>query len=158
MKTLLTIILLMLANTSWAESGFYYDVTRSGEGISVAETADGGIAWVLFTFIDGKISVPPIVSPPPPTEVIAQCANSTLWLTGQSLVLADGFAIGEVYLNVPPDYPFATANAVSAPLVVGTFLMEVDGDGFDLIIESNHSLPNLSVFDHTFTFINPLAR
>jgi len=148
----------LLALNVQAESGFYYDKSRSGEGITIAETADGGVAWVLFTYVDKSVSVPPVVSPPKPSFTIESCNSATLWLTGQSVLLANGFAIGEVYINVTDDYPFATDDSVSEAIQIGTFLIERVDEGFELTIDSNGSLAALSIFDRTFKFISPLAR
>ena len=157
MKALLLILLMALAITAHAKTAWYYDTERSGEGVVVTEIADGRLAMAFYTHA-GKASVPPQVSPPRPTPIISTCTNSTIWFVGLAAVFADDFAIGTLYYDVAGDYPNAVNGQVSESFEVGTFLIERAGDGFDMILESNGLMPQLSIFDYQFKFRTLLTQ
>jgi hypothetical protein len=75
MKTLLTkftvlIVTLMCAVNLHADTGFFYNPDRSGEGIIVTVDEELDLlAFAFFTYYDSNFSseIPPVVSPRPPT-------------------------------------------------------------------------------------------
>ena len=152
MKILL--LTLLMTSTAFAGGGALYDPDRSGEGIFYV--LDGNIvSFALFTYYDNVVQVPPVASPvlPEPVFPVTQCSvNRREWYIGHG-VLVDDMVIGNMYMHVPLQYPSTLSGNLSAEFIIGTFLLEKAGDGFDLSIDSNNTLPaGLSLFNTTYLF------
>lgn len=155
---LLPIIAFLLSQAALADTAWYYNTERSGEGVVVTTTDDGRLAFAYFTQTGSSFPIPPQVSPPPPVSTQIACQSSPIWFTGVG-VYADGAAIGELRYDVPiADYPQSKDNRVSKSLDVGVFLMEKTETGFRLVLETNHVLPNLSVFNRVYEFDTLLTK
>ena len=152
MKTLLTIILLMLANTSWAESGHYYDPDRDGEGIFVTTDDQGRLSFGLYTYFDAQSAVHPETSPPAPLLPLTPCHNCPIWYVGNGVYVNDA-SIGAIYLSVAIDYPNVAQGSLNEAIDVGTYLIERTTDGFDLVVDCNGILhPDMYICNETFHF------
>ena len=160
MRYLVALVLLFVGSVGVAsETLWLYDKNRDGEGMVMTKLDNGGVVFALYTFSDSNgYPIPPVVSPPRPDPSIRVCTGTAVWFTGLSALLADGIAIGTVYFNTPIDYPYARDGSVSEATDVGTFLLTEDIEGYDLVIESNGSLPNLAVFNQVYEFRKVLVR
>jgi hypothetical protein len=155
MKTILA-ILLMFAITAQAETAWYMDTDRSGEGIVLSELDDGRLVFAFYSHTAVKSGLP-TVSPPPPEPLF--CDEYTVWFTGLSSTYEDGHAEGIVYYDVAvDDFPIAVNGLVSESVEVGTFIIDSDGDGFVLLMETNHIMCNLSVFGDPHFFTTKIAE
>lgn len=137
----------VLADTAW-----YADPDRMGEGIVLSELDNGGLAFAFYAHVEEYIDIPPTVSPPPPP--VRFCDIYNIWLIGVSELYADGIAFGDVYYNDPdPLYPLAVNGTVAEEVKVGTFVIYKSGEGFVLHMENNHTMCGLSLFgvDHYFS-------
>ena len=136
------------------ENGFFYNPDRVGEGMAVSIDGDL-LSFVLFTFVDGHYSSPPRVSPSPPESDFESrsCANSQTWFSGSGIWL-DNLAIGNIYLTEADDYPQVMFGKIGKRVQIGQFLIEPNGDGYDLSVQTNNVLPaGIHMFGNTFTFI-----
>jgi hypothetical protein len=144
MKILLA-ALMMFAVTAQADTAWYMDEERSGEGIIVSELDDGRLVFAFYSHssVDGSIS--PVISPAPPHYKV--CDVDTVWLTGLSELYENGHAEGNIYYDVPfGSFPLAENGLVSRSITVGTFTIDAMGSGFVLVMERNYLICRLSVF------------
>ena len=65
MRYLISLLILMLSSTAFAQTGFFSNPERDGEGMIVTVKGDL-LAFAFFTYWDGTITIPPQVSPLPP--------------------------------------------------------------------------------------------
>ena len=145
----------LLSSSALAETKWYYNPDRSGEGMVLTELDKGVIAFGFYSHVEEPISSPPIVSPPPPLFNLF-CDQYTVWFTGLSKVVGKDGAYGDVFYDVgKPNFPTPIKKKVSDQYVVGSFILSRKGDGFILYMESNNLMCNLSVFgvNHYFTEI-----
>ncbi len=164
MKYLLSVLLFF--STSIMAASIHYDNERSGEGLTVSETESGGIAWILFTHLDGgnySASIPPTVSPPPPViypdlEDIVCEDEAPVWFTGHAEIFVDDVGIGPFYYNHAPEYPAAVDGVVADTYEVGTFHIEQLSDGYSLILESNGRMPDMYIFNVVHEFHEEIAK
>lgn len=155
MKILLTILLLMSANAI-ADTAWYMDLDRSGEGMILTELEDGRLAFAFYSH-KANAGIPPSVSPQPPPPLF--CDEFTVWFTGYSDLFLDGLAAGDVYYDVAvDDFPLAENGKVSEQYVVGSFVIYEEGEGFVLRMESNYIMCNLSVFGVDHHFLKKIAE
>jgi hypothetical protein len=155
MKTFLAILTaFLLSSTAYAGTGFFYNPDRDGEGIIVTTDDKSRIAWAMFTYWDKNISIPPTVSPAPPSpNLITEChRNSQAWLVGNG-VYVDDIAVGAAMISEPIEYPFVSDGSLDEKIQVGTFLLQGYEGGFDLAIDCNELLPeSLYMCNNVFTF------
>jgi len=152
MKILFALILFTLANTAMSDTAWFYDTGRSGEGVIVTTTEDGRLAFAFFTHVGSAVPVPPVVSPTPPEPTQSMCKSSTIWFTGIG-VYVDDAAIGELRFDIPiTEYPQSRSGRVSESITVGTFLVEKTNTGYRMVLETNHTIPNISVFNRVYEF------
>jgi hypothetical protein len=154
-----------------ADTGFFYNPDRSGEGIIVTTDEDRKmLAFALFTYWDAVISIPPVVSPmpppvatvwtscstysfdgqeippvfspaPPPEEAVTYKGGAQAWFIGVG-AYSDGIAIGDMYTNKAANYPQVTRTiGISQEIKVGVFLIEAYKGGFDLYVDCNELMP-----------------
>ena len=151
MKTLLITLLLLISSSAMAKTAWFYDIDRSGEGIVLSEIDDGRLAFAFYSHTAHATGAPtPSPAPPPPKY----CDKDTVWFIGISELYAEGIALGDVYYDVAvKGFPEAEDGAVSHSVKVGEFVIEKEGDGFYLYMESNNIMCKLTVFDtpHYFT-------
>ena len=152
MKTFLAIfVAFLLSSTAYAKTAWYYNPERSGEGIVLTEIDDGRLAFAFYSHTKHANGAPtPSPAPPPPKF----CDKDTVWFIGLSELYAKGIAMGDIYYDVPvKSFPKAEDNNVSNSVKVGEFVLEAEGDGFYLYMESNNIMCKLTVFDtpHYFT-------
>jgi hypothetical protein len=109
---------------------------------------------VEITETEGK-EIPPVVSPRPPE---GEEVDTTLyggipvWYIGQG-VYKDGIALGDLYYQQAISYPYSFDGLVSDPVVVATFLLDGNGDGFDMYLDCNDLLPtSLYMCNNVMTF------
>ena len=157
MKLLLSILMVFAINAQ-AETKWYYNPDRSGEGMVLTELKNGVFAFGFYSHVEAVISSPPIVSPPP-ILFNAFCDWDTVWFTGLSTVETKDGAYGNVFYDVAkPDFPAPVKRKVSDQHVVGHFILVPKGKGFVLYMESNWSMCNLSVFGVNHYFTEVLAE
>jgi len=157
MKILLALLLLFSASVM-AESGFFYDPTRDGEGIFVTIDKNHRIAFALFTYWDEDTSTAPKPSPtPPPTELeLLLTGNAPIWYTGVG-VYFENAAIGELELSVATNYPEVSDDSLGDTYVVGTFLIVPHKLGFSLTVDCNNLMPpDTFICTETYTFTDKL--
>jgi hypothetical protein len=155
MKWLLT-VLIMISPFAFAETAWYMDIDRSGEGIILSELDDGRLVFAFYSHTAKNTGLPnPSPKPPPPRF----CDKYTVWFTGLSELYEDGHASGIVYYDVAvDDFPVATQGLVSESVEVGTFIIDSVDDGFVLLMETNHVMCNLSVFGEPHFFTTKIAE
>ena len=100
---------------------------------------------------------PPVVSPKPPV-IPGEPIDTNLyggipiWYIGFG-AYKDGIALGEMYYNAPISYPYSFDGILSNEHKVATFLMEGNGEGFDLYLNCNRRLPSgLYMCNNVMTF------
>ena len=149
---LLGLTILLLSTMAVAESGFYHNPERDGEGVSVVIDGDT-LAFAFFTYWDAKHAIPPIVSPPPPVlKPIIPCHNCPVWYVGTG-VWVDGASIGDMYMSSPIEYPLAVDGNLDVQFVVGQYLIVATATGYDLIVNCNSVVPaSMYMCNTTFTF------
>ena len=103
---------------------------------------------------EGK-EIPPVVSPKPPEgeEVDTTLYGGVpIWYVGYG-AYNDGIAIGELYYQQAISYPYAFDGVVADAVVVATFLLDGNGDGFDMYLNCNDLLPtSLYMCNNVMTF------
>lgn len=171
MKRLLALFLTIFSATAFAQTGFFYNEDRAGEGIIVTIKGDL-LAFALFTYWDARISIPPVVSPmppeflyptlwtscptynfagqivppvfspaPPEEEAVTYRGGAQAWFIGFG-TYRDGIAIGEMFTRKAADYPNVTRTiGLAQEFSVGTFLIEKSGNGFDFYLDCNGFMP-----------------
>ena len=158
---IMSVVLMCMASICQAETKWYMDEHRVGEGLVLSEMDDGRIIWGFYSHVEEYIIRPPIVSPKPPYKQ-EFCDFKTVWLTGLSTVVDDNGAYGQVFYDVAvPDFPSNIDNGdgihkrISDQFVVGDFTLVRDGEGFVLYMESNNRMCNLSIFgvNHYMTHV-----
>lgn len=167
MRILLTLLALLISTTALAETKWYFDLEREGEGIIVTEYDDPEDPRVIFAFYSHTetVALPPTVSPPPPAPLF--CDRHTVWFTGISLegFLTEDAAYGLVYYQVAvPTFPEPENGFVSDTYVVGDFILKREdkgydgGAGFSLEMRSNYLMCNLSVFNRVHHLTKRIAE
>lgn len=162
---------LVTTGNARADTGFFYNPDRSGEGIIVTTDEKRKLlAFALFTYWDAVISKPPVVSPAPPPsptvwtscptysfdgqiippvfspappqqEAVTYKGGAQAWFIGLG-PYSDGIAIGDMYTNKAANYPQVTTTVgLSQEIKVGVFLIEEKMDGFDLYVDCNELMP-----------------
>jgi hypothetical protein len=157
MKWLLA-TLLMFAVTAQADTAWFYDPERSGEGIIVTEFNDGTdrLAFAFYSHT-ATINGEPTISPSPPAPLF--CDLYTVWFTGLSNNYTDNQATGDVYYTVADDdFDGPSDGSVGTSYVVGTFDMRRSKGGFVFKMYSNYTMCNLSVFNTVFHMTEKLAE
>lgn len=143
-----------------AESGIFYNPDRDGEGITFF--ADGEQAVLFFyTYCDDNYVIPPPVSPAPPPIDELECANQPVWFVGQASNFDGESASGQLFLSEAVEYPFAVEDRVGLIEVVGNFVLERNGAGWELTVEFvyNPFLPKeASLYAVPFNFSSPLLQ
>jgi hypothetical protein len=157
MKYLLT-LLLLISTSAFADTAWYYDPERKGEGIIVTVFNDGTdrLAFAFYSHVV-KVGIGPTISPPPPPPIF--CDKGTIWLTGLSDNYTDNQATGDIYytvgdegFNVPDD------KSVGTEYVIGTFDMRRSKGGFVMQMYSNYLMCDLSIFNTTYKMFEKLAE
>jgi hypothetical protein len=156
MKYLLALLLIICVGSAQAESGFYFNPDRNGEGIILTIDKDSRLAWAFFTYWDDKISVPPVVSPPPPPPpfvvITPQLQNQQTWLIGNGVYL-DNIAIGKAWISKAISYPNVVGESLDEKITVGNFLIEGFKGGFYLSLDCNNLLPkSIYMCSNTYKF------
>lgn len=156
MKLLLTLMLIIgIAGSAQADTAWFYDENRSGEGIVLTEFKDRAV-FSFYTFVSGSNLIPPVVSPMPPGA--KYCEMGTIWFIGDG-ALEEGVAYGDIYYQVIGDlYPSAIDGEVSTSVIVGDFVLTQTKTGWDLWMEQNTLLCNMDIFGKLFTFDTLLTK
>ena len=103
------------------------------------------------------VPIPPIVSPAPPgwpgepvdTNLYG---GIPVWYIGFG-AYHKGIALGDMYYNKPINYPYSYDGDLTNEVKVATFLMEANGEGFDLYLNCNRRLPSgLYMCNNVMTF------
>ena len=101
---------------------------------------------------------PPVVSPTPPPQPPGEPVDTNLyggipvWYIGYG-AYKDGIALGDMYYHKPVNYPYSYDGILSNEYKVATFLMEGNGEGFDLYLNCNKLLPSsLYMCNNVMTF------
>lgn len=151
MKNLFVILITLLLSTSAvAQSGFFYNPERDGEGISVVIDGDT-VAFALYTYWDATHAVPPIVSPAPP-PAITPCHNCAIWYVGTGEWMKDS-STGKMYMSVPIDYPHSIDGNLDVQFSIGTYLLTTGGEGYKLSVFCNDVVPSeLYMCNNDFNF------
>jgi hypothetical protein len=153
MKYLITLLLIIgIVGSAQAETGFYHNPDRDGEGIILTIDKTDRLAFALFTYWDAKHAIPPVVSPAPPPSPIKPQTNQAIWYVGHGAYV-DNVAVGDLYMSVPIDYPNVAGESLDEKIIVGQFLIVAEKDGFDLQVNCNRFLPqSMYICNNTFTF------
>jgi hypothetical protein len=155
-RILLAVLFLVLATTAVAESGFYHNEDRNGEGIILTISKDGRLAFAFFTYWDASYAIPPVVSPVPPPSPITPCHNCTTWYLGTG-PWDTKIAKGTLWTSVAIDYPNVAGESLDEKIPVGTFVIVPDGAGFDLTIDCADFMPGgMYMCNNTFSFTNKI--
>lgn len=150
-----------MVSIAQAETKWYMDEHRVGEGMVLSELDDGRIVFGFYSHVSEYIPSYPVVSPPPP-YMEEFCDLYTVWLTGLSTDVGKDGAYGKVFYDVAvPDFPLSIDNGdgiherISDQHVVGDFTLIREGEGFVLYMESNYRMCNLSIFgvNHYMTHV-----
>ena len=160
-KLLLILTAFLLSISAYAETTVLYNVERLGEGI-VLQVSKTQLVFILFSHWDDADTLPTVSPQPPPCIELKD--KGTFWMLGIATNFNEQYATGELYYDVAkPDFPLATQMPyradryeVSDQHVVGSFLMEKDGDDWWLIMDSNCTLRNKTAFNSIFQFSTPL--
>lgn len=166
MKRLLAAILILFSVSAIAETKWYLDLERQGEGIIVTEYDDPNDPRIIFAFYShtAQAGVPPVVSPAPPEPLF--CDKYTVWFSGISeRGLENGIAYGKVYYQVALDtFPEPRDRMVSDTYIVGDFVLQREdggyggGAGWNLVMKSNYLMCNLTVFGQVYHFTKRIAE
>lgn len=111
---------------------------------------------VEITTLPG-VEIPPVVSPrPPPGEEVdvetELHGGVPVWYIGFG-AYADGMALGKMYYHKPISYPYSFDSILSNGYEVATFLMDGNGEGFELHLDCNQYLPTgLYMCNNVMTF------
>lgn len=138
----------------------YFDPDASSEIPPTVSPAPPEVEIVLpqcfpeITETEGK-EIPPVVSPKPPEgeEVDTTLYGGIpIWYVGYG-AYNDGIAIGELYYQKAISYPYSFDGLVADAVVVATFLLDGNGDGFDMYLNCNDLLPtSLYMCNNVMTF------
>ena len=103
------------------------------------------------------VPVYPVVSPTPP-QIPGEPVDINLyggipvWYIGFG-AYKDGIALGDMYYNKPISYPYSFDGDLTNEYKVATFLMDGNGEGFDLYLDCNRRLPSgLYMCNNVMTF------
>ena len=161
LKFLIILLLMLVATVIQAETKWYMDEHRVGEGMVLSELDDGRIIFGFYSHV-GEF-IPSYVLPSPPPFYVEQfCDLHTVWLTGLSTEVNKDVAYGDVFYDVSiPEFPQSRDmgdgihERISTQYVVGNFILVRKGEGFILYIESNYRMCNLSIFgvNHYMTHV-----
>ena len=103
------------------------------------------------------IPIPPVVSPRPPVIPGEPVDNNLYggiqaWYIGYG-AYTDGIALGDMYYHKPISYPYSFDGILSNEYRVATFLLEGNGEGFDMYLNCNRFLPSsLYMCNNVMTF------
>jgi hypothetical protein len=157
--TLLVIGLVALAlfavSVARADTAWFYDPTRSGEGIVLSELDTGGLVFSFYSFVKTPFNQPPRFGPDP-----LYCDEDNIWLIG----VADHYIVGDhasgkVYYNRQiPSYPVAVNDRVSDQHHIGEFTAVPSGGGWVIRMENNWTMCDLSIFGTDFYMTTLLAE
>lgn len=157
----LTIILALFSSTLFAaEAGVFYNPDRDGEGATVF-TDGSSLALFFYTYRDEVVIRPPEVSPSyplPGPELV--CVNEPIWYLLQADDYDGQSASGNAYTGIAFSYPYPVGKNLSDVQQIGTFFLNRDQDGFDLMIdwvENDVVSPYVSLYDSVYQLWTPLA-
>lgn len=166
MKRLLNFLLicwitLFAANLYAAEAVLTYNPDRVGEGAAIF--IEGETAVITFyTFLDASIIYPPTVSPYiPPKTVTPSCLNTQAWYVGIATNWNGKGGSGDMYIDIPFEYPYPVGVEVSESVKIGEFVLVRDREGFDFYVDwvDNSALPwSISLYDTVYQLWLPLIR
>jgi hypothetical protein len=149
--------LFLLSTIAVADTAWYYNPARSGEGIILTETADGRVAFSFYSHVQKGINKPPIVSPAPPKAIY--CDEDTVWFTGLSDYWDDYLAEGALYYDVAnDDFPVSKDGAVSKSIEIGRFTAARKSEGFVMVLSNNYLFCDLSLFGEKHYFVKKLTE
>lgn len=154
MKTFFLVIALLCFSLSAvaADSGLYYNTSRSGEGLSLHRDGDL-VAGFFFTYGgDCEEVVVPITPYVSPAVILSDPLNGQRWfMISGDLLVDDTYAVGLLYQTGGVNYPLGLSpNGVGAAVVVGEYLLERSGDGWSLTVTPTHDT-QLALDDPLFT-------
>lgn len=153
MKNFIAICILMLSTALMAESGFYGDPERNGEGLILSIEDSGRIGIAFFTYADSVHVYPPVLGPNPPIDPLTPPpTNAATWYIGSGQ-FGEHLGEGDMFRSIPLQYPLALDGMLSVEAKVGRFHMARLGDGFEFRLECNSlMLPDQHICNSTFYF------
>jgi hypothetical protein len=155
--TLASLIFMVAVAVAKAESGFYYSPERSGEGLTLTIDKDDRIAFAFYTYWPEKIAILPAT--PKFDYYKLPCRNCSTWFVANGIYLK-GAAVGEMTMTIPYHYPTTepytgTSTGILAERIpVATFLLEANGEGFDMSLDCYPQIlpPSIYMCNNTFHF------
>ena len=141
-------ILLLLCSCAFAKTEVVYSTDRLGEGAVIQESGTQ-LVFILFSHWDG-----------------GDDDSGTFWVIGIARNFDGETGSGGVYYDTQyPEFPLSRQDtperySISSQRQVGTFVVEKDGSAPDdewwIVMESDGTLDNKTMFNSVFHFATPL--